>query len=395
MKQPFFLVAVLALLSSCYVFKAYRFRNFDLKDLHKIEAVPLPSSPKPFAFAYDTLRVEGLKKSLNEALNNSQTYAFLVIRNDSILYERYFGDVNDSTMLPSFSMAKSVTGTLLGIALHEGYIKSLQEPVTNYLPQLRKKDKRFEAVTLQHVLDMRSGVRSNESYTNPFSDVLRMGFARNVSKPVLKMKTGKAPGEFDYKSANTQLLALVIEKATGRKLQEYAAEKLWTPLQMEFPATWNDDKAKTVRAFCCINAAARDFAKFGRLFLHNGAWQGQQIVPEEWVRRSTAVDSMSKYDGYKNQWWARKRNRSDNDSMRIVTYLERLRTKGRIVARESSGVKQFAVAYYDGAYYAAGLLGQYIYINPLKNLLIVRLGHDWMHPRTSAIGFIYDLGDRL
>ena len=389
----FFFTAVV--LSSCYVVKAYRFRNFDLKDLHKIDAVDLPSSAKPFVFAYDTLRFTWLKKFLDEELAASQTYAFLVIHNDSILYERYFGDVQEDSKLPSFSMAKSVTSTLLGIALHEGYIKSLQEPVTNYLPQLRKNDGGFDRVTIQNVLDMRSGIKSNENYTNPFSDVLKMGFARNVSKPVLNAKTEAPPGNFNYKSANTQLLAQIIEKATGRKLQDYAAEKLWGPLQMEFPASWNNDKQKTVRAFCCINATARDFARFGSLFLHKGGWQGKQVVPAAWVRQSTTADSMFKYEGYKNQWWAKERVITSTDSGRVAKFINTLGSKSRTSIRDRNGVKEYAVYYYDGAYYAAGLLGQYIYINPAKKLLIVRLGHDWSHPKMYAVPFIYNLGDKL
>jgi CubicO group peptidase (beta-lactamase class C family) len=183
-----------------------------------------------------------------------------------VLYERYFGEVTPVTKLPSFSVAKSIVSTLVGIALYESKIKSLQEQVTNYLPPLRKNDERFDVVTIQHVLDMRSGVKSGENYANPFSDVLKMGFARNLSKPALKTKLEKMPGGFDYKSVNTQILALIVEKATGKKLQDYASEKRWQQLQIEHETTWNQDKEGMVRAFCCINAAARDYAKFGASF---------------------------------------------------------------------------------------------------------------------------------
>lgn len=390
---PFLLTILLA---SCYVFKAYRFRKFDLKDLHKIEAVDLPASPTPFKFFYDTLNNATLAQYLDSNLQNSQSYAFLVIRNDSILYERYFGDVTPSTVLPSFSAAKSVTGTLFGIALGEGKIKSVQEPITAYLPELRKRNKDWDKVTLQDVLNMRSGVKSNESYTNPFSDVLKLGFAGNVDKYALKSDLEGAPGNFEYRSVNTQLLSMVIERATGRKMQDYAVEKLWTPLQMEFPATWNDDKHQTVRAFCCINAAARDYAKFGRLFLHDGSWNGKQIVPAAWVQASTDADTMFTYGGYKNQWWAQAQRQYFTDSMKAVQFRNSRSGKTRLtLAERGTNAKQYTVTYYNGAYYAAGLLGQYVYINPAKNLLIVRLGHDWYHPKMYAVPFIYNLGDRL
>ena len=131
------LLITVFLLSSCYVFRAYRFRKFELQDLHKLDAVPLPPSPTPFSFVYDTANNRGLTQYLDSNLVRSSTYAFLVIRNDTMLYERYFG-VTDNTMLPSYSVAKSFVGTLVGIALHEGYIRNLNEPVTNYLPELLK-----------------------------------------------------------------------------------------------------------------------------------------------------------------------------------------------------------------------------------------------------------------
>ena len=120
-------------------FKAYRFRKFELKDLPKLDAVPLPASPTSFSFAYDTLGNMSLVKYLDSNLISSNTYAFIVVKNDTILYERYFGDVTSGSQLPSFSVAKSFVSTLVGIAVHEGYIKRLTDPVTNYLPKLLKK----------------------------------------------------------------------------------------------------------------------------------------------------------------------------------------------------------------------------------------------------------------
>lgn len=395
MKRWFFLPVVL-LLSSCYVFRAYKFRKFELTSLDKIDAVSLPPSPQPFLFAYDTVRYPQMVRYLDENLAASQSYAFLVIRRDTILYERYFGNITDTTVLPSFSVAKSVTSTLLAIALHEGYIKNLQDPVTTYLPQLRKKDRAWDSVTLQHVLDMRSGVKSNESYTNPFSDVLKLGFASNVSKHALQSKTEEPPGRFEYKSTNTQLLALIVEKATGRKLQDYAAEKLWAPLGMEHTTTWNSDKRQTVRAFCCINAVARDYAKLGRLFLKKGAWQGKQLVTEDWVGRSTNADTMLKYGGYKNQWWAGAQYKYFDDSVKAAQFVQTRGGGARFfVPQRPKGSDKYGVQYYTGAFHAEGLLGQYVYVHPAKDLVIVRLGYNWSHPNYYARQFIYKLGEDL
>lgn len=397
MRQIVLFFSVVVVLNSCYVLRAHKYRDFNLNDLEKFDAALLPAATTPFQFVNDTIHHAILAKKLDEQLSDSYTYAFLVIRNDSVLYERYFGAVTESTKLPSFSVAKSVTSTLLGIALAEGFIKSLDEPVTNYLPELRKQDQGFDAVTIQHVLDMRSGVKSSEVYTNPFSDVLKMGFANNVSKPALKAKLEKAPGVFDYKSVNTQILALIIEKATGKKLQDYATEKLWMPLQIQFPATWNVDKHQTARAFCCINAAALDYAKLGRLYLNRGNWQGQQVVPESWVQRTTGIASMKACEGYKNQWWANPHFKSFTDSLQAVQFLSEkagaIAVKGFIL--KPSGKPYYVASYYEGDFHAQGILGQFVYVHPLKNLIIVRLGHYWKHPQWSAARFIYALAEEL
>ena len=388
-----FLSAIL--LSSCYVFKAYRFRNFELKDLDKMDATQLPPAVVPFQFSYDTARNRQLTQYLDENLAQSRTYAFVVIRNDSVLYERYFGEVTDSTKLPSFSVAKSFTSTLLGMALHDGLIKSLDEPITHYLPELRKEDKGFDKVTIQHVLDMRSGVKSNENYSNPFSDVLKMGFASSVSKPALKTSLEQPPGSFEYKSVNTQLLALVVEKATGRKLHDYAREKLWQPLGMQHPATWNIDKQQTARAFCCINAAAIDYAKFGRLFLNNGVWEGKQLISADWVKRSTSLDTMQAYGGYKNHWWSSLTRVSFNEKEKATLFAtSKQKASIKTYPVKESDKNRFVVEYRE-AYHAEGILGQYVYVNPAKKLIIVRLGHNWSHPRFYAENFIYNLGQIL
>lgn len=389
---PFLLACFV--LSSCYVLRAYKYRDFDLKDVDKLHAVPLPASATPFHFSYDTLRYPKLTASLDSNLQDTYTYAFLVIRNDSILYERYFGNITEETKMPSFSVAKSVTSTLLGIALEEGYIKNLNEPITNYIPRLRKK-KGFDKITIQQVLDMRSGVKSSEEYTNPFSDVLKMGFANNVRRPVWKAQIEAPPGQFEYKSVNTQILAMIIEQATGKKLQDYAIEKLWGPLHMEFPATWNADKKNTPRAFCCINAAALDYAKFGRLFLNNGAWQGRQIVPASWVQRSISADTMKAYEGYKNQWWAKPEYKTFTDSLEAAAYLKTTQAPLRIQKSDLSGRTTWTTSAYNGAFHAQGILGQYVYVNPPKKLIIVRLGHYWKHPKMWAEKFIYSIANEL
>lgn len=388
-------LACMILFESCYVGRAYKYRKFNLEDLEKLDAVQLPPSPKPFVFAYDTAGRSSLAAYLDSNLSGSRTYAFLVIQNDSIIYERYFGAVNESSKLPSFSVAKSFVSALIGIAIEEGFIKNVNDPVTAYLPSMGKVDKGYEQVTIQHLLDMRSGVKSNENYSNPFSDVLKMGFARNVARTALKTKLATAPGTFDYRSVNTQLLALVLEKATGRSLQDYAKEKLWGPLGMEFMASWNDDKKDRVRAFCCINAAARDFAKFGMLYLKQGNWEGKQVVPGSWVKRSVDPDTLRLNDQYKNQWWSDVSRKGFTELSKAKEFAA-LHSSSDIKTIVTQGKPDYFVVYYpSGAYHAEGILGQFIYVNPSKNLVIVRMGQNWSHPSQYAQGFIYHVGSNV
>jgi len=247
------LIAACGLLQSCYIHRAYKYRNFELKDIPKFDTAFLPASTSPFYFKQGSAtRYPKLKPTLDSLLANKYTYAFLVIKNDSIIYEKYFDGLNDSLLYPSFSVSKSFVSTLVAIAHEEGSISSLQDPITKYLPSLLKRDKRFSNITIQHLLDMRSGIKSSEEYENPFSDVLKLGFTKNITAKTLKLSIEKNPGNDTYKSVNTQLLGLIVEQATGKKLQQYMHEKLWQPLGMESDATWNIDSRKheTVRDFC-------------------------------------------------------------------------------------------------------------------------------------------------
>jgi CubicO group peptidase (beta-lactamase class C family) len=218
--------------------------------------------------------------------------AFLVIRNDSILYQWYRPGRDASMIVPSFSMAKSYVSALVGIAIGEGAIKNAGEPITNYLDYLDKN--KFSKITIQHLLDMQSGLHSIENYYNPFGDVAKYYYGRKLKKYTRRLKIKEEPGKnFEYISLNTQLLGLIVEKATGKSLTEYLQEKIWSQIGTEFDAGWSIDSKKyhTEKAFCCINARARDFAKFGRLYLRKGNWNGRQIVPEAWVEASATFKS--------------------------------------------------------------------------------------------------------
>ena len=367
-------------LSSCYFFKAMKYKKYPLEKLDEFAAVRFHPSEQPFRFKQSSLS-PALKNELDSLLIGSNRYAMLVIRNDSILYEFYNHKIADTTLLPSFSVAKSYVSTMVAMAKEEGKIKSYDEPITNYLPELLDRDVRFKNITIQHVLDMRSGIKSSENYFNPMSDVLRLGFGKNVNGKSLRISIEKEPNQkFEYKSINTQLLGIIVERATKVKLQDYYHEKLHKPLQLEHYATWiyDDEKHKSLRAFCCMNLTARDYAKFGSLFLNKGNWQGKQLVSKEWVETNLTLENRKATDGYKNQWWSNISHKIFNDSIAMQKFV----------------LNNPAVYGVDKIFMAKVLINynfskpsdkienekkswvvSYIYISPLKNTIVVILSN--------------------
>lgn len=343
------------LLTSCQLGR-FVFYNFaDIKDHKKFQARPLIANTSPFHF--QTTPSGKFPKEINgtpfdKYLEDNKTVAFLIIRNDTIQYEKYFKGYDNHSIVPSFSMAKSVTSILIGCAIDEGLIKSVDEPITNYIPELRKNG--FDKVTIKHVLQMTSGIKFNESYTNPFGDAASFYYGLNLRKQIEKMNLKSEPGKtFEYVSGNTQLLGLILERSLkGKSITSYLQEKLWTPLEMEYDASWSIDRKKNglEKTFCCLNARARDFAKIGRLYKNKGNWNGKQIVSQKWVEESTKLDtSDGSVDYYQYQWWLPTPNED---------------------------------------FMAEGILGQFVYVNPTKDIIIVRLGKnegkaDWWAIFTS------------
>ncbi len=329
------------LLISCQVGR-FVFYNFaDIKDHKKFQSRPLTADTSPFHF--QPTNKGKFPKHLNDIpfdkyLEENKTVAFLIIKNDTIQYEKYFKGYDKESIVPSFSMAKSVTSILIGCAIDEGLIKSVDEPITNYIPELKKNG--FDKVTIKHLLQMTSGIKFNESYVNPFGDAASFYYGLNLRKEIRKMKLKTEPGKkFEYMSGNTQLLGLVLERSLKEKtITSYLQEKIWTPLEMEYDASWSIDRKKNglEKTFCCLNARARDFAKIGRLYMNKGIWNGKQIVSQKWVEESTKLDtSEGSASFYQYQWWLPTPNED---------------------------------------FMAEGILGQFVYVNPAKDLIIVRLG---------------------
>jgi len=285
--------------------------------------------------------------SFDSFIKSKETVAFIIIRRDTILYEKYFDDYMQASVIPSFSMAKSFTSILIGCAIDDGLIKSVDEPITTYVPELKKQG--FDKVTIKNLLQMTSGIDFKENYVNPFGDVAKLYYGTNLRKQVGRFKLKSEPGEkFNYNSGDSQLLGLVLERAlNNQNISQYMQEKIWSPLGMEYNGSWSLDRKKNglEKTFCCLNASAVDFAKIGRLYLNKGNWNGQQIISEQWVNESTKIDtSNGSLDYYQYNWYV-----------------------------SSEGFE------------AVGILGQILYVNPSKELIIVRLGKDRKNIRWDLI----------
>ena len=281
---------------------------------------------------------EGMSK--REFFRNTGTVAFVVLRGDTLLYEYYDQKFEPTSRFNSFSVSKGYVSILTGIALAEGHILSLDQSIADYIPDLV--DSSLCAVKIRNLLQMTSGIKTNKSFINPWGTTSRLYYGDQLFKLIGNLELERLPStRWNYQNINTQLLGEIVVRATGRNLTDYLQEKIWTPLGMEHPASWSLDQRRNGRekAFCCLNATARDFAKFGRLYLHNGNWEGQQVVPEDWVKASTELNSEEgSYWGYGYQWWIPSK---------------------------------------DGAYAAEGHLGQFIYVHPAHDLVIVRLGQNY------------------
>ena len=274
----------------------------------------------------------GTLHALDEYLDETRTAAFVVLRDDRVVYERYSRGFDERSLLNSFSIAKSIMATLVGIAVAEGRIASLDATVADYRPEFARTP--YGTATLKSLLMMTSGLGDRPSmlpgraqfyYGDDLHAVLE------GSRPEARPANG-----WRYSEADVQVLGFVLEAAVGKTVSAYLSEKLWAPLGMESEALWAmDRKGGIEKTFCCISARARDFARFGRLYLQNGKWDGEQIVPADWTARSV-LPGVRTEDGYTHRhlWWM-----PEGD---------------------------------EGDYYAYGHNGQYVYVNPRAGVVIVK-----------------------
>ncbi len=277
-------------------------------------------------------------------LDSLHTVSFLVIRKDSILFESYRDGWNDTLTSNLYSATKTIVGLLVGVALDEGKIHSLDDKVSRYIPIYNKG---MQAdVTLRNLLTMSGGMAWDEAYASLFSVTTHGYYGNDLYELVTGLEVENRPGvRFFYRSGETQLLAFALEAATGETLSRYAEEKLWKPMQAERDAYWLLDKeGGDEKAFCCFHTTARDVARFGRLMLHRGEWNGKRLVSREYMEEMLRPASY-----LKDQW--------GGDSLSYYgMQVWLMRHRGEIVPC------------------MRGMLGQYIYVLPAEDAVVVRLG---------------------
>jgi len=284
-----------------------------------------------------------ISESHLKEFTDMQTVAYLVIKNDSIMHEQYWDGFGEDSHTNSFSMAKSFTSMLIGCAIDEGKIKSVDEPVGDFIPEFKEGEN--AKLTIKNLLTMSSGINFDEDYVNPLAYPAAAYYGDDLRKLTLKYKVTEPPGKvFKYLSGNSQLLGIILQKATCSTLSEYMSEKIWQPVGARDEAIWSlDHEDGMEKAYCCFNSNARDFARLGKLYLDSGRVDGKQIISQEYVLNSIKPAELLDEEGKKNDkygysWWL------------IPNY------KGHHI------------------FYARGILGQYIVCIPDKKMIVVRLG---------------------
>jgi CubicO group peptidase (beta-lactamase class C family) len=330
----------------------------DFKDLEKFPARTVHNGSSvsrfdkqpaddPYASQIESIGKGSTNGSLVKYLESSGTTAFLIIHNDEVLYERYFDGYDETSLQTSFSMAKSFASALVGIAIGEGHIKSVNEPITNYIPELLDNDARFESITIRHLLTMSSGIKYEEGGDLPWSeeaDDTKTYYSTDLRELALNCRIEGKPGEyFEYNNYNPLLVGMIVERATGMPVSRYLQQKLWKSVGMEADGSWSLDSTQSgfEKMESGVNARARDFAKFGMLFAREGNWEGEQLISRRWIDESTRADtSADPSQDYQYFWWV---NTPEGETHHFS---------------------------------ARGKYGQYIYVAPEKDLVIVRLGKE-------------------
>jgi len=341
-------------------------QNFqNMEDAYNTSSFPASTNPKtnPIDLSYQPpeFYLNGsTKKNTKTFLNYTRTTGLLITHNDTIVYESYDNDLQPDETHISWSVSKSLIATLIGIAVEKDMF-SIDEPVTKYLPKF--KNTGYDNVIIKDILQMSTGVGFNENYADFNSDINKFGraFATGTSLEDFSktLERESEPGTVcHYVSINTQILGLLLAEVTGRSITDLTHEWLWQPMGAEYPANWIVDNTGFEVVLGGLNATLRDFSKLGLLYLHNGNYNGHQIISPEWISDATTPDAphlmpdvSARSLGYGYQWWI-----PPNDG---------------------------------GAFFAHGIYNQFIYIQPDKNLVITKLSANH-HFKTEGSATVTD-----
>ncbi len=352
-KTLLWILAVLVLLAIIYASLPYYARQAlihlmpkinDLEIFHRNTVANNPDSVYvwPHSSDYNTY---DLTPDESAYVDELKTVSFLLIQNDSIVFESYRNGWNDTLTSNIYSATKSIVSFCIGKAIDEGYIDSVDDPVSKYIPEYTKG--RQAEITLKDLLTMSAGMAWDEAYSSLFSVTTHGYYGNDLYKLVTELDINEEPGvNYSYRSGETQLLAFVAEAATGVTISEYAQEKLWKPMQAERNAYWLLDKENgDEKAFCCFHTTARDAARFGHLMLNNGKWMGRSIISGEYM-----TQAMTPASYLRDEW--------GENPLDYYGY-------------------QVWIMKYKGMEcpYMRGMLGQYVVAIPEKNAILVRMGH--------------------
>ena len=270
---------------------------------------PLPKADRQIDFTFE---YGGKSWSVDDYMKAYNVSGVLVLKDGKVLMERYGMGRRPEDRWTSFSVAKSVTSTLVGAAIQDGKIKSLAAPVTDYIPEL--KGSGYDGVTVRQLLMMSSGVKWNEDYTDPKSDVAQSVSlavepgANPLVRYMSRLPRENAPGsKFNYNTGETDLVGILVSNAVGKSLSQYASEKLWKPYGMERDAIWMVDPAGRERGGCCISMTLRDYGRVGQFMLDGGKAGRRQVLPDWWVGQATTpqITNGAPPPGYGYFWWMR------------------------------------------------------------------------------------------
>ena len=304
----------------------------------------------------------GSEEELDQFLSDSESTAFLIVRNGVLVHEWYAEDWDPEALHNTFSVSKSVLSTTVGMAIEDGHVSSLDDPITDYVPELLEKDPRFGDITLGHLITMSSGVAYDEEGRSPYADEVNTYFGTDLRRSAINNPSiMEEPGvNWLYNNYNPQLLGMVLERATGMTISEYMSQSWWGPMGAEADASWSVDSFynRFEQSSHGFNARPRDLARFGLMFANQGMVDGVQVIPRQWVEEATAPTTVSigrndfLEQNYNYYWWVLP----------------------------------------DGRYWAQGRHGQYVFVSPDDSTVIVRMGRNEV---TDWPSLLSDLSTRI